>query len=168
MRNHWRLAALLLLVGTVGGCAAIGAGLLPPRFSIASEQPSELRLLGPSLQRPLGGASIRIHARVENPNPVGVTLRQLTGTLQLEGYDAADADFPLGVPLAANGTAVVPLDISVSFSNLPGLAEVVGNAVISGSVSYTLAGTAQVDAGAFGMPTFGPMTILRGELDARR
>lgn len=162
------LTLLFLLTGTVGGCAAIGAGLQPPRFSIAGEQPSELRLLGPSLQRPLGGASVRLFARVENPNPVGITLRQLTGTLRLEGYDAADADFPLGLPLSANGAAVVPLDIIVSFSNLPGLAEVVGNAVGSGRVAYTLAGTAQVDAGAFGTPTFGPMTLLRGELDARR
>lgn len=167
MRLH-RIIALLVLLSTAGGCAVIGAGLQAPRFSIASDRPSELRLLGPSLQRPLGGASIRLFARVDNPNPVGITLRQLTGTLQLEGYDAADADFPLGVPLTANGSAVVPLDIAVSFSNLPGLAEVVGNAVISGSVAYTLAGTAQVDAGAFGTPTFGPMTLLRGELDARR
>ena len=158
----------LLALMTATGCAVIGAGIQAPRCSIVSDQPSEIRLLGPSIQRPLGGASIRLYTQVENPNPVGITLRQLTGTLQLEGYDAADADFPLGVPLAANGSTVVPLDIAVSFSNLPGLAEVVGSAVLRGNVAYTLSGIARVDAGAFGTPSFGPMTIVRGNLDVPR
>jgi hypothetical protein len=164
---------LLLILGIasallISGCATLGLGIQAPRFAMAAEQPSELRLLGPSLQRPLGGASIRIYARVENPNPVGITLTRLFGTLQLEGFDAADADFPLGLPLAAGQESVIPLDLAVSFANLPGLADVVGRAVTEGQVAYTLRGTASVDAGAFGQPTFGPMLLLQGSIDARR
>jgi hypothetical protein len=157
-------AALLL----TSGCATLGMGIQAPRFSVADEQPSEIRLLGPSLQRPVGGASIRIYARVENPNPVGITLSSLAGTLRLEGFDAADAEFPLGLPLAAGQATVVPLDIAVSFANLPGLADVLGRAVTTGQVAYSLRGTAAVDAGPLGQPSFGPMTLLQGTVQARR
>lgn len=158
--------ALALLLA---GCASLGGiGILPPTFELDGQQTSELRLLGPSLQRPLGGASVRLYARVENPNPVGITLTRLAGTLRLEGTDAADADFPLGLPLTAGGSAIVPLDIAVSFSNLPGLADVLGRAVTRGNVAYSLDGTVGVDAGLLGQPTFGPMTLLDGSLQAFR
>jgi hypothetical protein len=160
---------LLAVVPTLAGCASLGGlGIQPPRFDVAAGQASELRLLGPSLQRPLGGASLRLYALVENPNPIGITLSSLAGTLRLEGYEAADADFPLGVPLQPGGSTVVPLDIAISFANLPGLADVVGRAVTAGAIDYSLSGTATVDAGVLGQPTFGPMTLLQGSVDAGR
>jgi hypothetical protein len=150
------------------GCATVGLGIVPPQFAVAEEQPSELRILAPSVQRPLGGASLRIYTRVENPNPVGITLTSLAGTLRLEGFDAADADFPLGLPLAAGEQSIVPLDIAISFANLPGLADVLGRAVGAGEVGYSLHGTASVDAGLLGQPVFGPMTLVQGTVQARR
>ncbi|MDR0787179.1 MAG: LEA type 2 family protein [Gemmatimonadota bacterium] len=158
---------LFLVLLLAGGCASLGLGVLAPRFSMAGDQPSQLRLLGPSLDRPLGGASVRIYARIENPNPMGITLSALTGRLSLEGVEAADANFPLGMPLAANGSAVVPLDISVSFSSLPRVAELVGQAVLRGSVSYSLDGVATVDAGLLGPTSFGPMKLVSGALSTR-
>ncbi|MEX2570339.1 MAG: LEA type 2 family protein [Gemmatimonadota bacterium] len=168
MRRIIRTASLLVLL-LLAGCASLGGlGIQAPHFEAASEQDAELRLLPPSVQRPLGGASIRLYARVTNPNPIGITLSRLAGTLQLEGYDAADADFPLGLPLEAGEASVVPLDLSISFANLPGLADVVGTAVSSGEVGYALRGSASVDAGMLGQPTFGPMTLLQGSVQARR
>lgn len=164
--RHIALFSLLALA--LGGCATLGVGIVQPRFAIADQQPSEVRLLGPSVQRPLGGAAVRIHMRVENPNPFGITLSRLTGSLLLEGFDAADADFPLGLPLEANGSAVVPLDIAISFANLPGLADILTRAASEGRVGYALRGTAALDAGVLGQPMFGPMTILQGSLDVRR
>lgn len=160
-----RSAAAATLILAIPGCATLqGIGILAPSFSMASEQPSELRLVGPSPQRPLGGAALRLYARVENPNPIGITLSTLAGTLRLEGFEAAEADFPLGLPLQAGEAAVVPLDISISFANLPGLADVLGRAVTAGQVDYQLNGTASVDAGVLGSPTFGPMTLLHGSV----
>ncbi len=160
------LAALLLLLS---GCATLqGIGIQAPSFAMAGEQPSELRLLGPSVQNPLGGASLRLYARVENPNPVGITLSALAGTLRLEGYDAAEADFPLGLPLQPGEATIVPLDINISFANLPGLADVLGRAFTQGAVDYQLRGTARVDAGVFGQPSFGPMTLLQGSVATTR
>jgi hypothetical protein len=153
----------------LAACATLGGlGIQAPSFRVASDQTSELRLLAPSIQRPLGGASLRLYAVVENPNPIGITLSSLTGNLSLEGYDAAEADFPLGVPLQPGGSAVVPLDIAISFANLPGLADVLGRAVTAGQVAYSLRGTASVDAGVLGQPTFGPMTLLQGSVRTTR
>jgi hypothetical protein len=167
MRGYFSTLAVLAAL-LAGGCATLGLGIVAPRFAVADEQPSELRLLGPSLERPLGGASIRLYARVENPNPIGITLSSLTGTLRLEGFEAADANFPLGLPLQPSQVTVVPLDIAVSFADFPGLTDVIGRAVSMGSISYDLRGTARVDAGSLGQPSFGPMTILQGSLQARR
>ena len=158
-------AALLLL----GGCATLsGLGIQAPRFSVADEQNAEIRLLPPSLERPVGGAALRLYARVENPNPIGITLSRLSGRLELQGFDAADADFPLGLPLEAGEATVVPLDIAISFANLPGLGEVLGRAVVGGELAYNLRGTATVDAGMLGQPTFGPMSLLNGTVELRR
>jgi hypothetical protein len=164
MNNRWVAIAVIALLLN-GGCAGLGGiRILPPTFQLASEQATELRLLAPTLQRPIGGASLRIYTRVENPNPVGITLSRLVGTLRLEGLDAADADFPLGMPLAAGASTVVPLDISINFLNLPGLADIVGRAVTVGDVGYSLRGTATVDAGVLGQPSFGPMMLVEGRV----
>jgi hypothetical protein len=153
----------------ISGCATFaGLGIQAPRFQVADDQPSQLRLLGPSAQRPLGGASVRLFARVENPNPLGITLAALAGTLNLEGFEAAEASFPLGLPLAAGESVVVPLDIAISFANLPGLADVLGRAVTGGPIGYSFRGTVSVDAGALGQPTFGPMTLLQGSVQPLR
>ncbi len=167
MRNHLAVLATFTAL-LASGCASLGIGIVAPRFQIADEQPSELRLLGPSLARPLGGASIRLYARVDNPNPIGITLTSLVGALRLEGYEAAEASFPLGLPLQPGQSTVVPLDIAVSFADFPGLADVVSRTMNTGRVAYDLRGTVSVDAGSLGQPRFGPMTILQGSLEARR
>lgn len=164
-----RTCILLLSVLLTTSCASLGGlGIQPPTIGISDGNQPQLRLLGPSLDRPVGGASLRLYARVENPNPIGITLSRLTGTLRLEGFDAADADFPLGVPLTAGGAAVVPLDITVSFANLPGLADVLGAAVFGRDIQYSLNGTVGVDAGVLGQPTFGPMALLNGTVRVSR
>jgi hypothetical protein len=164
--------AKVLAVGStllLSGCATLGGlNLQAPRFEVANEQPSELRLLGPSAQQPLGGAVLRMYARVENPNPVGITLTSLAGVVRLEGHEAAQADFPLGLPLSAGQTSVVPLEVSIRFDQLPGLADVLTRAVTGSQLRYDLRGTARVDAGLLGQPSFGPMTLLEGTVQTRR
>lgn len=158
---------MLLPIAASSACAALGAlGQLvqPPRFAEAQDRRAEVRLDPPTAGRPLGGAVIRLYTEVSNPNPFGLTLRTLTGSLLLDGHHAADADFPLGLPLDPGGSVVVPLDLAISFSDLPGLMEVVRRAARSEPVDYRLEGTVGVDAGSLGQPVFGPMTLMRGEL----
>jgi Late embryogenesis abundant protein len=147
------------------GCTALEQlrGLVqPPRFEEAPGRPGEIRLLPPGAGLPVGGAGVRLWARVTNPNAFGFTLGTLRGTLFLEESRSANVDFPLGLPLTAGGETIVPIDLSISFSDLPGLANVIRRAVGREPIAYRLDGTIGVDAGRFGQPVFGPMTLLSG------
>ena len=161
-----RLAVFALLAVAAQACASLEglrALVQPPSFR-QGEQPAEVRLVGPSANRPFGGATVRLWTDVSNPNPFGFTLGTLDGTLFLEGSRAAVADFPLGLPLAAGQRSTIPIDLSISFSDLPGLADVVRRAARREPVEYRLDGTIGVDAGSLGQPVFGPMTLVRGDL----
>jgi len=156
------LCSLLLVAG---GCASLGLNAIvqPPRFATADGRQSELRLLGPSTSRPLGGASLRIWAKVENPNAFGLTLAALTGNVVLDNQRAADVNFPLGIPMMAGGDTIIPLDVTINFSDVPALATMLKSAVTRNRVAYRLEGTVTLDAAPFGRPSFGPSTWLSGE-----
>jgi hypothetical protein len=164
VRPRLLVSALSLLA--FQACAELnqlGALVQPPRFEQAPDQRAEIRLLGPTGGRPLGGAGIRLWAKITNPNAFGLTLGTLRGTLYLEDARAADAEFPLGLPLAARQETIVPIDISFSFADLPGLGDAARRATSRQPLAYRLDGTIGVDAGPLGQPLFGPMTLLRGE-----
>jgi late embryogenesis abundant protein len=156
-----RLIAIAVGGVLFAGCAGLEqlrALVQAPRFEQAPDHQPEIRLLG------LGGAGVRLWTKVSNPNPFSLTLGTLKGTLYLEEQRAADADFPLGLPLSAGGDTTVPIDLSISFANLPGLADVVRRAVNRQPLAYRFDGTIGVDAGRLGQPVFGPMTLLRGDI----
>jgi hypothetical protein len=164
-----RFARILTLVAALSsaGCASLGGLstiIQPPRFEQAEGQPAQLRILGPSRSLPVGGAGVRLWLKVTNPNAFGFTLSTVNAALSLEGSRAADADFPLGLPLSARQETVIPLDLSISFADLPGLAGALRRLAVGGSVPYELEGTVGVDAGRLGTPTFGPMLLTRGEM----
>ena len=155
-----RLVLLTTWLVVAAGCAELnhlGAILQPPRFEQVPEQPAEIRLAGAD------GIAVRLWTRVTNPNPFGLTLGTLRGTLFLDESRAADAELPLGLPLGAGADRVIPIDISVRFSDLPALGRVGARAMSGQSLVYRLDGTIGVDAGRLGQPVFGPMTLVRGE-----
>ena len=168
-RIIWLLATLLLLGAGLfftAGCGAlqnIASIIQPPKFE-QDDRPAELRFLTPSVSNPAGGAGVTLWMRVTNPNPFGFTLSTLNTTLMLEGSRAATGDFPLGLPLTAGETSVVPIDLSISFADVPGLAVALRQAATGSAVAYQLDGTVGVDAGRFGQPTFGPMMLASGEI----
>ena len=159
---------VLTILGTISvACATLEQlrGLVQaPKFEQEPGRQAEIRMMGPSTSLPAGGAGVRLWTRVSNPNPFSLTLGTLRGTLHLEDSRAADVDFPLGLPLRAASEATIPIDLSISFADLPGLANVVRRAVSRQPLTYRLEGTIGVDAGQLGQPTFGPMTLLTGEL----
>ena len=162
---YTRLIALALAVLTAG-CASLGplAQIVrPPRFRQADNQ-AEIRPLAPSLRNPTGGAGVRIWLEVTNPNPFGFTLSTVNATLDMQGTRAATGDFPLGLPLRAGQSSVVPLDLSFSFADVPNLASSLRKLATGGAINYQLDGTVGVVAGRLGTPTFGPMRLTDGEL----
>jgi hypothetical protein len=162
-----RLCGLALVLFALQACAsldslgALGALVQPPRFEQVPERPAEIRLQGTS------GAGVRLWTKVSNPNPFGFRLGTLRGTFYLEDSRAANVDFPLGLSLGAGGETELPIDISISFTDLPGLGGAARRILARQSVPYRLEGTIGVDAGRLGQPVFGPMTLLRGETSVR-
>lgn len=163
-------AMFTLLLGSTGiaGCATLGQIVQAPIFELAQNRGSNVRLLGPAIGRPLGGAEIEVWTRVQNPNPVGFTLSRLTGTVMLSNEPAADVDLPLGLPLEASQDTVIPLTVTLSFADVPDVAERIRDALSTGVIDYALRGIIAVDAGALGQPTFGPETWLRGNVNVTR
>lgn len=157
----------LMLIVTVASsaCATLGGlGSLvrPPQFQEAPDRSAEIRLMSPNRDNPLGGAGVRLWAKIANPNPFGFTLGTLRGTVFLEETRAATVDFPLGLPLAARADATVPIDVTISFADVPRLADVIRRAIGNQPIAYRLDGTIGVETRSFGTPVFGPMTLLHG------
>ena len=160
---------LLVFVSAVmlSGCATLqglSSLIQAPRFDEAPGRRPEIRLLPPSTGNRLGGAGVRLWAQITNPNPFGFTLSTLRGTLFLDESRATTVDFPLGMPLQAGGQTVVPIDLQFGFSELPELGSALKRAFGNQAIDYRLEGTIGVDAGRFGTPVFGPMTLLRGTI----
>lgn len=164
-----RVITAQLLAVVVSGCASLEglrAFIQPPQFEQARDRPSEIRILPIQDGRP-GSGTVRLWTTVTNPNPFGFTLSTVHATLLVDDVEAADADFPLGLPLQARQSETIPLELTVSFANVPRLINVIRDAASGGGLGYRLEGTVGIDAGRFGQPTFGPMTLLTGELRAR-
>ena len=168
------LTTVALRLATVGAvvvsaaCATLGqfgSFVQAPRFEEARDRPAELRLDPPSAGRIVGGATVRLWTTVTNPNPFGFTVSTLRGTLFLEDTRAATTEFPLGLPLSAGARTTIPIDLSVDFSELPQLANVLRRAIARQPIAYRFDGTVGVDAGRLGTPVFGPLTLLRGSLN---
>ncbi|HSH45704.1 MAG TPA: LEA type 2 family protein [Longimicrobiales bacterium] len=161
-----RFGTLAVLAAAVGyaGCATLQNAIQPPQFELAAGRNSEIRLLGPSLNRPLGGAELRIWANVRNPNAFGFTLSRLAGDIFIDDEPAVDVNLPLGLPLQAAGDTIIPLDVSISFADIPELADEIAGAFAGQTLPYSLRGTIAVDAGPLGQPSFGPSTWMEGEL----
>ncbi len=164
VKRHLALAACLIALSACTALEQLRALVQPPRFEEARDRPAEIRLLGPGANRPLGGAGVRIWATVTNPNRFGFTLSRLRGQLYLEDSRATEIDLPLGLPLTAGATETFPIDLSISFADLPGLADVIRRAIGRQPIAYRVDGTIGVDAGRYGQPEFGPLTWLRGEI----
>ena len=164
------LLAVNLLALVVSGCASLEglrALIQPVRFEQAPDRQSDIRILPTQGGRAGGGATVRLWTNVTNPNPFGLTLSTVAATLLLDDVEAADGDFPLGLPLQPGQTETIPFDLTISFANIPRLATVIRQAASGGGLSYRLEGTIGIDAGRFGQPTFGPMTLVTGELRPR-
>lgn len=164
-----RFGIFVLSALSLAACAHLGAlaNIQAPTIQAADSRNAQIQLLGPSGQNPLGGVQLRLFAHVSNPNPMALTLTRIAGTLALEGTQAANVDFPLGLPLPASGDTIIPLDIRVGFADLPALANIIPQAMTRGTVNYDLEGTFAVDAGVLGQPSFGPTTLMRGIVQTR-
>src|SRR5437762_7544221 len=154
MARFVRLIILAAITGAGVACANLGnlqQIIQPPRFEQAAGQPAEIRLLGPGANSPVGGAGVRIWLAVTNPKSVWVHAEHT----QHDAYARRQS---------RRDRRLVPLDLSISFADVPGLSRTLGLLAVGGTAAYQLDGTIGIDAGRFGAPTFGPMRLSTGEL----
>lgn len=167
-RNAFPRAILVAAVAAAPACATVGtlSGMIQaPRMRSADDRSAELRL-SRGAGGPLG-ATLRVYARVHNPNPYGITLSTVRGALFLEGQQAADVDLPLGLRLEARDETEVPIDLTVPLADVPSLARTLARAVTGSPVGYRVDGTMGVKVGELGEPVFGPLTLLEGQVRVR-
>ena len=165
-REAARIAATLLALGAAA-CATMGQmlGVQEPTFAFITNRPSTLRLGAPTIKHPRGTATVRLWTLVTNPNPFGLTLTELDGTLGLEGQDVLDVELPLGLPMSAASDTIIPIDFTFGFESFDALGAVATRMLTRDALSYELAGTIGVRAGPLGEPRFGPRTWLQGSLE---
>ena len=169
IRVDFRTIAIVTCALLLVACASLNLAdaVQAPRVSDVSDRDATLRILAPSTDHPAGGAAVRMWSRIENPNAFSINVTRLTGDLFVGDGGGVGVDFPLGVPLVANGDTIVPLDVTLGFDALPALGRTLVAAALEGSVPYRLDATIGVDAGMLGSPVFGPLTLLSGSLDIR-
>lgn len=158
------LSALTVVLPACASLQSLTRIVQPPTFTSAENERNEIRLVGPTRSSALGGAEVRIWTTVRNPNSFGFTLASLDTTLFLEGQQAAAGVFPLGLPLEPHGESTIPIDLVVRFQDVPALANVIRQRQQRDAIEDRIEGTVGVEAGALGTPTFGPMTIVTGDL----
>jgi LEA14-like dessication related protein len=93
---------------------------------------------------------LEVRTRVENPNPLGITLRELPFTVKCSSGHTA-RQLACGntgrVKIARNGTTVLRIPVT---SQNPALINTLAAFVTKGEVQVTLRGTATIDAVLFG------------------
>ncbi len=155
MQLHRFLLPLVLsalLVACVPGAAPV---LGAPTFRLLNEGSGALRF-----DLAAGGPTLTTRWRLEvaNPNPIGLRLAGLEGSLALA--DALDVDlrFVGGVDLPARGVAELALDVSVPVSDAAAVIAVARALVAGAPVAYRIDAAVAIEA--FGVPTRFPRTTL--------
>ena len=138
-----------------------GVACFDPRPRVgATPQVSVMCERSPRFAQPVYGTPedlVMVDLAGQYPELRGLRLRGKLNGRRLEPYYSRGE-------IGAAEEAEIPIDLAVSFSDLPGLADVIRRAADRQPLAYHLEGTIGVDAGQLGQPTFGPMTLLRGEM----
>jgi LEA14-like dessication related protein len=164
MKNA-RLLSTLLVTAATAACASFsGTDMVQaPRFREARDQRAQLSLS--SAEAPQS-ATLRMFARVRNPNSTKLKLAKVKGSLFLEGQQAADVDLPLDLELKPRQEKVIPIDVNVKLDKDPSLAQTLARSAEGPAVGYRVDGTLNVETQQ-GEPIFGPLTLLEGEARVR-
>ena len=155
-------AAVVAAAGLgLSACATLGAlglGLRPLRFEAARDRPAELRLGGGRLGLP-DAATLRLWAH-EAAQLAGYVYVDITGRDPGGYVRDAKAMVEQMVKLPSG----YRLEWSGSFQAMERAGGVIARAVSGQPLAYRLEGRFTVDAGPLGTPSFGPSTLLRGEV----
>ncbi|HEY0634629.1 MAG TPA: LEA type 2 family protein [Gammaproteobacteria bacterium] len=104
----WVIAALAWLLG---GCAGLQEQFKQPELSL-----SDARITGMSL----ADAQLAFDVDVKNPNPIGVSMKGLSYTLQLQEKPLFDGALSERLQIGANGSSRLTLPFSLRYEDIFG------------------------------------------------
>lgn len=135
-----RSAPLLLLL-VLTGCASLD-DLIATRQPTAEVERLRLEALD------FSGATLVAEIRIDNPNPVGVSLASLDWELEVEDQVVLSGTQPAGLQIAASASQTIEVPVAFTFRELRETVERVGGAV---ELSVGLAVTAGIDVPVLGV-----------------
>jgi LEA14-like dessication related protein len=112
-------SVLLLLVVLLAGCVPGAQLFAPPTFSLVVGDSGVVRLDPPGIGS--GDVTLRLALDVHNPNPIGVRLAGVDGTLFLNGRRVADTAARNGIDLPASGRGRLTLDTTIPLTGATAL-----------------------------------------------
>ena len=149
LKQRHGLALLTTIVLLIGGCAGLNEIVQEPQVRFKNVVPTDFSL---------AGATFRFSFDVQNPNPLGLNLSQVTYALALNQHPLASGELNRGIALPARGSAPLEIPLSLDFKDLLAAAADVGS---SPRLPYQLAGKVYV----------GPLAIpydVKGDLELPR
>ncbi|HEY0720152.1 MAG TPA: LEA type 2 family protein [Gammaproteobacteria bacterium] len=109
VRNRGLLLATLVLL--LGGCAALQDQFKQPELSL-----SDARITGMSL----ADAQLAFDVDVKNPNPIGVSMKGLSYTLQVQEKQLFDGALSERLQIGANGSSRMTLPFTLRYEDIFG------------------------------------------------
>ena len=175
------ITRVVVLVFTLGALAACAPRTQPPAPASTSTVPSKRAVLAPvfevlpgltSLDKfnpPGTGSSIAltVGARVVNPNPFPVLVREVGYRVFLEETRVGEGAISPMVQLPAGGSETVSFEVTIDLDTQPRLLRSVGGAFLGRPLPFRLEGT--VSTSELGSRSrFGPYAFLEGETASRQ
>ena len=104
--NYWflRCASLVILLGSVNGCALLYRDLEEPSIQLVGITPQQIGL---------GGIKLLCHLRVDNPNDVSIPIKGGQFGLEVEETPVASGALIDGFTVAAGGSVLVDVVVEV-------------------------------------------------------
>ena len=111
MKRRMGLVLILSLLVLLTGCAGLGGIFEERRPKVSVEG---VRIAGFDFQ----GIELRFDLKVDNPNPVGITLGGLDYDFRLQGSSFLKGEQPLGLKLAAKASSQVEVPFKLGYRQL--------------------------------------------------
>ena len=128
MRRALAILALLALAGCAVFQKIAGAAFDRPTLAYESWSADALDL---------GGVTIALHYRLDNPNGFGLDLERLAYKLEVEGRLVGEGELPAGLHLAPGAATAVAIPVRLRWTDIPNFAQVL---LTKREVGYRISG----------------------------
>lgn len=150
------LAAVLLALAALAGCAGLTRPWLAPEVALVGVQPRSIAL---------DRQTLTLRLAVRNPNDRALPIRAMTYRLKLDGRQVAEGGGALDRTIPALGEALVDVDVTASALQL--LQQLPALALSDQPVEWRIGGTVTLAGGVVTLPyrysgRIDPKTLLRG------